>query len=213
MCGRHVAARLVDTAPRHERRRLGTPEPARRGAHVIGRNAAKLGDVLGRVSRYVGSELVEAMAPLPHEIAVVQALGDDHVREAERKGAIRARLRCDPQIGTRCGLGVARVDHHERRIRFPDAANRLPPERIVRLSRVRSPDEDAFCVVVDVGLDRPTERERIHPDARVPADLPDAHVVRRAEYVHEAMQRPKRRMRPANHGCKRLRPILVAKLR
>ena len=210
---RHVSSRLVDTAPRHERRRLGAPEPARRSAHVISRYAAELGDVLGRVARYVGSELVEAMAPLLHEIAVVQALGDDHVRESERKGAIRARLRRDPQIGAGCGLGVARIDHHERRVRLPDAANRLPPERIVRLSRVRSPDEDAFRVVVDVGLDRPTERERIHPDARVPANLPDAHVVRRAEHVHEAMQRPKRRMRPANHGCKRLRPIPVTKLR
>ena len=188
---RHVSSRLVDTAPRHERRRLGAPEPARRSAHVIGRNAAKLGDVLGRVARYVGSELVETMAPLLHEIAVVQALGDDHVREAERKGAIRARLRCDPQIGTRCGLGVARVDHHERRVRFADASNRLPPQRVVRLSRVRSPDEDAFRVVVDVGLYCPAERDRIHPDAGIPANLPYAHVVRRAEHVHEAVQRPK----------------------
>ena len=213
MRGRHVSSRLVDTAPRHERRRLGTPEPARRGADVIGRYAAELGDVLGRVARYVGSELVEAMAPFRNEIAVVQALGDDHVRESERKGAIRARLRRDPQIGAGCGLGVARIDHHERRVRFADASNRLPPERIVRLSRVRSPDEDAFRVVVDVGLDCPTERDRVHPDARVPADLPYAHVVRRPKHVHEAMQRPKRRMRPANHGCKRFRPILVAKLR
>ena len=217
---RHVAARLVDAAPRHERRRLGAPEPARRSAHVISRYAAELGDVLGRVSRYVGSKLVEAMAPLPHEIAVVQALGDDHVREAERKGAIRARLRRDlavfhppDLIGAGCGLGVARVDHHERHVRLSDASNRLPPERIVRLSRVRSPDEDAFRVVIDVGLDRPTERDRVHPDARIPANLPDAHVVRRAEHVHEAMQRPKRRMRPADHGRKRFRPILVAKLR
>ena len=129
--GRHVAARLVDAAPRHERRRLGTPEPARCGADVIGRHAAELGDVLGRVACHMGGELVEAMAPFRNEIAVVQALGDDDVREAERKGAIRARLRRDPEICAGGGLGVARINHHEWRVRLSDAANRLPPERIV----------------------------------------------------------------------------------
>ena len=129
--GRHVAARLVDTAPRNECRRLGTPEPARRSADVIGRHAAELGDVLGRVARHMGGELVEAVAPFRHEIAVVEALGDDDVREAERKGAIRTRLRRDPQIGAGGSLGVARIDHHEWRIRLSDAANRLPPQRIV----------------------------------------------------------------------------------
>ena len=111
--GRHVAARLVDAASRHERRRLGASEPARRGADVIGRHAAEFGNVLGRVARHMGSELVEAVAPFRNEIAVVEALGDDDVREAEREGAIRTRFRRDPQIGAGGGLGVARIDHHE----------------------------------------------------------------------------------------------------
>ena len=210
--GRHVRAHLVNPAARHERRGARPPEQARRPHDVVLRQAAHRGHMRGRVGPHVRGQLVEPVAPGIHERAVRQALLDDHVQKSQRQRAVGARPHGQPEVRHGRRLRAPRVDDHERRIRACERQDGPPERRVVGLRRVRAPDEQALRHPRhDVGLHGPTERERIHPDARVPANLPDAHVVGAAEQVHEAVQRPERRMRAADGARKRLRAVFVGK--
>ena len=164
--------------------------------------------MLGSVSRHVINQFIVARAPLVNEGAIDETLGDDNVDEAECERAVGAGIGRYPQIGASRGSREPRINHDKRRIRLPHLQDSAPKRRVIGFGGVGAPKEHAARLGGEVGFDRPTERQHVHPDARVPADLPDAHVVRRADKRHEPMQGPKRGMRPSDHRSERTRTML-----
>ena len=211
--GRDVYAHLVDAASRHERRRLRGAEQARRAHDIVLGNAALLGRTRRRVGPHMRGELLESVAPLIDERPVDEPLLDDHMHERQRERAVGAGADRQPDIGQGGDLRASRIDDDERRLGLGELDDGAPERRVVRLRGVGAPDEQALGQSRrDVGLDRPSERERVHPDARVPADLPDPHVVGAAEQVGELVVKPGPRASGALGEGKGLRAVLLAQI-
>ena len=210
----HGAPELVDAAAGHQRGGAGRAEQAGGPADVVGVHAADPRRLLGRPRGNKARQLVEAVAPRLHERLVTKPLADDRVQKAQGQNRVGARAHGQPQISDLGGLGLARVDHHERPLAGGIGLDMPPEGGVIGLGGVRAPQDEAFREPGDdIGLHGPAEGDHVHPDARVPADLPDAHVVRRAEAAHESVERPKRAMRAADGAGQSGRTVLLGERR
>ena len=162
------------------------------------------------VGRDVALKGLEAVAPCVDERPVVELFRDDYVEEAERERAVGAGPYRKPAGGKGGRFRPAGIDHDQRGIASAIFLDGAPEERVVRFSRVYAPENGARRLFeVELVIEGPAKRYCVGPDVRVPADLPYAHVVRTAEEVHEAMERPVCGVRPAYGRRQRLRPVLL----
>ena len=58
---------------------------------------------------FASIKLVEAVAPLVDELVVVQALGNEHMRNAQQQGQVAARANAQPAVGKRSRTTAPRV--------------------------------------------------------------------------------------------------------
>ena len=139
----------------------------------------------------IGANEMRRIGPRPHELAVVPAAADHHMRKAERKRPVGARANAQPEIGLAAEPDVARIDDNE----LHPALERFDRRGRVRQARVGgvvTPKDQAaavgdvrHCPAAAAGGDAP-DTERV---ARGVASAPAAHVqrpdeIRRAEGVH-----------------------------
>jgi hypothetical protein len=142
---------------------------------MAGRDRARVdaghrGGPLGSVRRDVGGERVEADGVPRHELAVVEALRDQHVHDPEREGRVGARPQEQHLVGLGRRLGAPHVDGDH--VRAAAAGFHQVP-RGVRLAReIGSPQHDQVRVgphvLLGVGLERPGEADA--EAAEPPAD-------------------------------------------
>ena len=141
---------------------------------------------------------------------IVEILLDDDARERIRENEIGTGKRYEPQRRLGRRHGKSRVHDDELAAIAGVIGDVAPEQRVIRLGRIGAPEHEALREVrPEIALDRPAIGHRIHPDARVPADRADAHVVGTVDEAHEAVQRPVHRMRPADGARNRPRPMRV----
>ena len=150
------------------------------------------------------------MAPLLDEVVIVEILLDDDARERVRENEIGTGKRREPQRRLGRRHGKSRVHDDELAAIAGVIGDVAPEQRVVRLGRIGAPEHEALGQIgPEVALDRPAVGHRVHPDARVPADGPNAHVVGTVDEAHEAVQWPVDSMRTADGARHRPRPMSV----
>ena len=107
----HVGTRChVDAGAGHRGAAPAGGEEPRRTFHQRRGNGGALLDVVGRVVGHRGAERVEPGDVGGDEVAVVEALGEDHAHHAGEQRGILARLHLEVDVGAACQLGAARID-------------------------------------------------------------------------------------------------------
>ncbi len=145
-----------------------------------------------------GAQFVEAVAPVLGKAAVGEVLGDQHVKRAQRQGAVGPRADPDPLRADRPGgLAAPGVDHDDpgAPLHGPFEPAQVDRRRIGR--RVGAPDQDQIRVVEVVGevaeMVAEAGARRDHA-VRGVAERADAGRIRRAEGKQHGIGRGFRRV-------------------
>ncbi len=162
---------------------------ARSVADLVRLEPSDLARPLRRVLRHVAHELLEAIAPVRHEVHVVEALEDERVQDGHGERRIRAGTQRQPEVCLCRGLGVARVHHDDLEPRHLEVGVAVhAAER--GSARVHAPEDQAACST-QIRLERrPASNAGLGHEGRNPAEQRVVEAVRRAELVQEATARP-----------------------
>ena len=95
--------------------RRGGSEIARRSDNLCGRHVAHRLGPLGRPSASRLRQLVKTRGIAGNELVVVQALGNEHMRNAQQQGQVAARAYAQPAVGKRSRAAAPGVDHDDLR--------------------------------------------------------------------------------------------------
>ena len=157
---------------------------------------------LGRVLGHMLLQLLEAVAPLAHELPVDQALVDDGVQHGQRERGVGAGTQRQPQVGLGGRLGVARVHDHDLQAVLLQVGVAVHAAQRGGTG-VHAPEDEALGAG-EVRLERrPAGHAGLGHERGDPAQKGVVEAVRRAELVQEAAARPvvgARRAARRGHG-------------
>ena len=156
----------------------------------------------GRVLLHVRLELFEAVAPLVHEVEVIQALVDDGAQHGQRQRRVGAGAQGQPQVGLGGRLGIAGVDDDDLQAGLLQVGVAVHAAQRGG-ARVHAPKYQALRGA-QVGLEgRPAGHAGFRHERGDPAQQRVVEAVRRAELVEEAAASPvvgARRAARRGHG-------------
>ena len=143
---------------------LGGGVHARRGADLVGRNAADLGGLLGRHGGAPLGQLVEAVAPVLHEVVVVEVFLDDDVDHGHAERRVGAGAQLQEDVGPGCQPGHARIDDDEARAAAHGVHHRVTEEAVgVALERRLAPHHQDLGLLIALVVPAPRQRAGIVP--------------------------------------------------
>ena len=143
----HAVRALVEREAPLQRRGFGVGVHARCRLDVLGVDAADLARLLGRHLGHALGQLLEAVAPVLHEVVVVEVFLDDGVQHGHAQRRVSAGAHAQVVVGARRKPRDARIHHDEARAAAHHVDDRMA-EETVRVGRERrlSPDHDAFRI-------------------------------------------------------------------
>ena len=163
---------------------------ARGLANELGVEPGERGRPLRRVGLHGIAQLVDADAPLVHEVHVVDELVQDDVEHGQRQRRVRTRAQRQPQVCVRSRLGVARIHDDELQAGLALQIRVAVHAGHRRGAGVEAPQDDALRGA-QVGLERrPAGDGRLNHEGGDPAQKRVVEAVGGAEEVQETATRP-----------------------